>query len=343
MAPASWHAHELLFGYAPAVVAGFLLTTVPNWTGRPPLRGWGLAGLAGIWLAGRVALGGSDWIGAGAAAVIDCGFLAALVAVTLREIVAAKNWRNLPVIAAPALLVVANALDHAANMGVTQVDAIGQRLAIAGLVALLTLIGGRVVPSFTRNWLAYRGVKRLPAKFGLIDRAAIALTVAALGAWAFEPFGATTSVLLFAAAAVQAVRLARWQGWQTLAEPLLWVLHVGYLWIPLGLAMLGAAATGDLAPAAANHALTIGAIGTMTLAIMTRATLGHTGRELVAGRVLTVAFLLIQIAAVARIAATTLGFGYDLLLALAAIAWVGAYLAFVWACAPMLLRPRVGP
>lgn len=343
MPPATWHAHELLFGYAPAAVAGFLLTAVPNWTGRLPLRGWALAALAGIWLAGRLALGGSAWIGAAAAAVIDCMFLAALAAAILRELVAGRNWRNLPVVAALTVLLVANALDHAQGLGAAQLGATGQRLAIAALVVLLSLIGGRIVPSFTRNWLAQRGAKHLPSPFGAVDRASIAATVAALAVWVLQPFASATAFLLAGAAGLQAVRAARWQGQQTLAEPLLWVLHVGYFWVPAGLALQAAAAWGAVPPAVATHALTIGAIATMTVAVMSRATLGHTGRQLRARPALTAAFLLLQTAALARIASALLTGGSGILLFAAAAAWVGAYLMFLWACGPMLFGRRAAP
>ncbi|MXW90436.1 MAG: NnrS family protein [Rhodospirillaceae bacterium] len=227
MDPVAWHVHEILFGFVAAAMAGFLLTAVPGWTGRPPLRGLPLAALAALWLAGRVAVALSAWIGAAAAAVVDIAFLAGLAAFCAREIAIGRNWRNLVVIALLAILIAANALFH---IGETET---AERAAVATVVTLIALIGGRVVPEFTRNWLR-RGTARLPPQHDRFDSAAIAVTVAAAFAWVAVGDHPLVSALLALAAVALAARLAQWRGLSTLSEPLLWVLHLGYLWLPVG-------------------------------------------------------------------------------------------------------------
>jgi uncharacterized protein involved in response to NO len=300
-------------------------------------------GLVGLWLAGRVAVAASALIGVWPAAVIDLAFLAVVVAVTFREIAAGRNWRNLPVVMAVALFLLCNALFHAEYLGLAEGDGLAQRAAVSVIVGLIALVGGRIVPSFTRNWLAKQGAERLPAGFGTFDRATLLTTLAALLCWIVAPWSLVAGVLLAAAAAFNLARLARWCGLATRREPLLWVLHLGYLWIPLGLALLAIAAGWDGVPASgALHALTAGAVGTMTLAVMSRATLGHTGRALTAGAPLTAAYLLVTIAALARVVSSMLGAAAMPLLTVAAAAWIAAFVLFLAVCGPLLLTHRVG-
>lgn len=340
--PITWHAHEMVFGFAMAAVTGFLLTAVPNWTGRLPLQGLPLAGLAALWLAGRVAVTASGTIGAGPAAVVDLAFPAVLLAAVLREIVAGRNWRNLPVCAAVAVLLTANALTHLEALGLAATSGLGLRLGIATLVALISLIGGRIVPSFTTNWLKRRGEARLPASFGAADRASLALTVAALLAWTAAPAAMPTAGLALAAGLAQALRLARWRGHRTLAEPLVWVLHLGYAWVPAGLLLIGLAGLwpAALAPTTALHALTAGAVGTMTLAVMTRATLGHTGRTLAADAGTAAVYVLVTAAAVARVLSAVVPGAYVALLTISGVLWLAAFGLFVALYGPKLLAPR---
>jgi uncharacterized protein involved in response to NO len=339
----SWHSHEMLFGYVAATVTGFLLTAIPNWTGRLPLQGGPLLGLVGLWLAGRVAVAISALIGVWPAALIDLAFLAAVVVVTFREIAAGRNWRNLPVVMAVALFLICNALFHAEFLGLIEGDGLAQRAAVAVIVALITLIGGRIVPSFTRNWLVKQGAQRLPVAFGTFDRAVLITTLAALAFWTVVPWSLVAGGLMAFAAALNLARLARWCGPATLGESLLWVLHLGYLWIPLGLALLALAAGWNGVPAsAALHALTAGAMGTMTLAVMSRAILGHTGRALSAGAPLTAAYVLVTLAALARVIAALWGAAAMPLLTVAAAAWIAAFVLFVAVCGPMLVTRRGG-
>ena len=336
--PVTWHAHEMLFGFVAAVIAGFLLTAIPNWTGRLPLRGPGLALLVGLWALGRAAVGLSALTGPLAAAVLDLAFPVAFCAVVLREILAGRNWRNLPVAGVLAVLVAGNLLTHLEPLGVAQTAGLGLRLAIAAVVILITLVGGRVVPSFTRNWLARRGEQRLPRPFGRLDRLTILSSLGAGLAWTLAPEAAASGALALLAAASGAARLAGWRGHRTLAEPLVWVLHLGHGWLVLGWALLGAAILlPGLDPASALHALTAGAMGTMTLAIMTRATLGHSGRQLTAGIGTTLCYGLVGLAALMRILAPLVPDGAVLLFGLSGLAWIGAFGLFAILYGPLLI------
>ncbi len=335
----AWHYHEMLFGYVGAVLAGFALTAIPNWTGRLPLRGLPLLGLVIFWLAGRSAIAVSALIGAWAAAAIDLLFLAALTAVIAREIIAGRNWRNLPLVAAVLLLFLCNVLSHCENLNLVDTSGRAQRFSIVVVIMLIGLIGGRIIPSFSRNWLVKRDATRLPTPFGRFDQLTLALTLVALVWWAAAPVGAVTGGLTTLAAALNLARLARWQGFATRPEPLLWVMHVGFLWIPIGLFMLALAAwLPDVPQSGAIHAFTIGAVGTMTLAVMSRATLGHTGQPLRANTGLTLAYLFVTAAVVLRVAAA---FWDELFLPLvwgAVAAWIAAFVLYLGVCGPHLVR-----
>jgi len=337
-----WHAHEMVYGYGMAAVTGFLLTAVPNWTGRLPLRGTALALLGALWLAGRVALLASGWIGAAAAAAIDLAFPAVLVPVIAREVTAAKSFHNLPVVAILGALFCGNLLVHLHALDVAYTGALGNRIGVATLLLLIALIGGRIVPSFTRNWLAkHRPEGRMPAPHSALDWICLALAAIGLVAWAAAPGAAATPALELAAGLALAVRLARWRGLATLREPLLFVLHAGYAWLAAGLALNGLNGfLGWLPPGAPLHALTIGAIGTMTLAVMTRASLGHGGRPLAAGAGTTAAYALVTLAAVLRVAASLAGALTVVVIAAAGLAWSAAFALFVILYAPILIRRR---
>ena len=339
MAPLAWHAHEMLFGFAMAAVGGFMLTAIPNWTGRLPLSGRPLAALAGLWLIGRVATLTSAWIGALPGAVLDLAFPAVLLAMVLREVAAGRNWRNLPVCAGAALLLAANLLTHLEPLGFADATALGQRLGIGTLAMLVSLIGGRIIPSFTTNALRREGETRLPAAFGPFDKAVLAASLVAVLAWVSVPEQAVTGVLLVLAGLGNGLRLARWRPLATRREPLLWVLHLGYAWLALGLVLMGAdALRGTYGQHL--HALTAGCFATMILAVMTRATLGHTGRELRAGRATTAAYLLVTLGALARVAAHAFPAVYLPMVTAAGLGWLAGFVLFLAVYGPMLLRPR---
>ncbi len=338
-APLDWHVHEMIFGYVAAVIAGFLLTAIPNWTGRLPVNGAPLAALAALWLAGRIAILISAKIGALAAAVIDVSFLATLAAVALREIVAGKNWRNLRVVVVLTALIGANILFHVEAMVAGAAD-YAIRLAIAAVLTLIMLIGGRVIPSFTNNWLSRMNPGRMPRPFSRYDGVALAGAVLALAAWVLAPMHVVTALLMLAAAVLHLVRLARWAGDRTFADRLVLVLHVAYLFVPVGF-VLGACAIlqPDVPRSAGIHAWTAGAIALMTLAVMTRASLGHTGRRLEAGTATQLIYLFALLGALARIAAAFTGEPH--LLHIAALGWVLAFGTFAVVYGRFLLRPRV--
>lgn len=339
--PLAWHRHEMLFGYLGGVIAGFLMTAIPNWTGRLPIAGVPLAGLAGLWLAARLAVLFSAVTGAGLAFALDVGFLATLAFVAGREVIAARN-RNLPVVVAIGLFTLASALDHAEGLGVAVPAGLGWRLGFAIVLMLVSLIGGRIIPSFTRNWLAKQGqVRGLPAQPNRFDLATLAVTALALLAWAALPDAKVSGALLIAAGALQAFRLARWSGWRTWREPLVLILHVAYVWLPLGLLLLGGSFFIWCIPvASAIHALSAGAMASMTLAVMTRATLGHTGRQLRADGWTQAIYALVTLGAVVRFAAPMLPFDYARLIGAAGLLWGGAFLLFLLAYSPKLLGPR---
>ena len=335
-----WHAHEMIYGYAAAAVGGFVLTAVPNWTGRLPLSGARLATLVGLWLAGRLAVLASGTIGPIAAALIDVAFLVVLIAAAVRELAAARNFHNLPVAGVLAMLVAGNVLVHLQAIGIAYTAPLGNRLGIATLIALISLIGGRLVPSFTRNWLAkVRPEVPAPAPHDRLDSVCLLFIVVALLAWVAAPDSRLSSVLAITGAVGAAIRIGRWRGRRTAREPLLFVLHVGYAWVPIGLALLGINGLFEIAPPGAPiHALTVGAIGTMTLAVMTRASLGHTGRALSAGAGTVLIYGLVTLAAILRIAAPLTGGEIVFITSFAGIAWSAAFALFALLYGPILFN-----
>jgi uncharacterized protein involved in response to NO len=342
LSPIEWHAHELLYGYLPAIAAGFLLTAVPNWTGRLPVTGTPLLGLLLVWVAGRVAILLSGPIGALAAAMVDVLFLAVLASVIAREIVRGRSTQNLKVLALIGLLFVGNVVFHLESMQAIQPYGYGTRIGIGAAILLITVIGGRIVPSFTRNWLARRPPGSMPTPFNRFDMIAIAAGAAAIAAWIAAPSHRATAVLAMIAGLLHATRLARWAGHRTLREPLVLVLHVGYAFVPIGFLLLALAKVAPNLGVASGvlQAWTIGAIGTMTLAVMTRASLGHTGKALVASPITQVIYAAIVVAAAARVVAA-----FDLwrstALSLSATAWILAFSIFVLSFGPLLAKPRV--
>lgn len=332
-----WHIHEMLYGYVAAVVAGFLLTAIPNWTGRLPITGAPLMALAALWLAGRLAIFFSAYLGILAAALIDVAFLTTLAVVAAREVVAGRNWRNLRVLVLIGVLIAGNVAFHA-EVYVSGTASYSIRIGIAAVIMLITLVGGRIVPSFTRNWLARQETGRLPAAFSRFDIASIAVSFISLVLWVALPDSALTGIALIATAVVQFVRLGRWAGDRTTADRLVLVLHVGYAFVPIGFALLGASVLNpSVVPTSAGiHAWTAGAFGLMTLAVMTRASLGHTGQPLTAGWGTQAIYLFALCAAVLRIIASF--DGPMTLMEFASAAWVAAFGGFVLIYGPTLCQ-----
>ena len=340
----AWHAHEFLFGYIAAVMTGFLLTAIPNWTGRLPLQGMPLLALFLLWLAGRASMLQTDWIGTGTAASIDCVYLITVTAVISREIVAGSNWRNLRVVVLVALTAIAN-IAFQAEMLIFAVPNYGLRLGVAAIVALIMVVGGRVTPSFTSNWLTRQGNQTRPAPFSRFDIGSIALGAVALITWIAAPDWSGTAALLFVMAVAQAARLSRWTGARTWREPILFVLHLGYAFVPLGALVLSISILWPriMPTSGALHAWTTGAMGLMTLAIMTRASLGHTGRDMSTTPTTVAIYGAMLVAALARIAAPLLPAFYYQMLLIAGGAWFLAFALFVVAYGPLLMRANETP
>ncbi len=334
-----WHAHEMLFGYSSAVLAGFLLTAVPNWTGRLPVSGWPLFSLFSLWAAGRLVFLAPDFIGAEAAAVVDSLFLPVLLAICLREVVAGRKWKDLKVVGGLAALSIGNILFHLQVLLEGHPE-LAIKLAVSAYVVLVTIIGGRIIPSFTRNWINKSGRTDFPAPYGHLDSAAILVGISALAAWVLLPEGLVVAMLAAAAFLLHLVRLTRWRGWTTLSEHLVTVLHVAYLFVPLGFLGIAVASLGIVSSMAALHVLTVGTIASMMLAVMTRATRGHTGRVLTASRTTSAIYMAIVLAAVLRPAADFLPDHAQALYAASGLAWLAAFGLYLVEYGPMLTRVR---
>ena len=341
-----WHSHEMVYGYLGAVAAGFILTAVPNWTGRLPMMGVRLGFLAGLWLAGRIAMLASDMLapnmlGSVAVALIDASFLFLLDIFLWREVITGKNWRNAPVCMLILLLATGNAVWHYQTLNGG--DALfGLHAGIGVMAVLLSLIGGRVTPSFTRNWLAKSDREASIAPFAMLDKIAIGTLVVGVVLWLFLPQNAVTGFALLVAGALHFIRLARWRGWRCASEPLVLILHIGYFWLALAMTLLGVSvlAPASLPATAALHALTAGAMGVMTLAVMSRATLGHTGRALSADAPTLVIYILVNLGAALRVGAPLLPMPYGTAITLSSLVWSGAFALFAVIYGRYLLTPK---
>jgi uncharacterized protein involved in response to NO len=335
-----WHVHEMVFGFLPAVITGFLLTAIPNWTDRPPIRGYELVLLFTLWLAGRLLIA-IPWFTPLVSAVIDVGFLVAVAGLVWREIAAAKSWDRTPMGVLVSLLACANILFHVLTLSGIAADHT-ERTAIGMVMMLLTLIGGRLIPTFTDELLDGSGRAERPASFSRYDGLSIALVGLAIVSWIVQPHAMVTGWIFVTAGLANLGRLARWYGWLTWREPLVLILHVGYGWFALSLLILGGSILGIGLPAEdAVHAFTAGAVGAMTLAVMTRASLGHTGRPRHAGPLTVCIYMLVNVGAVLRVFGPMTGLSTNLVMGVAAGSWSGAYLLFAMVYGPFLLRPSL--
>lgn len=335
--PVYWHAHEMISGFAGAAIAGFLLTAVANWTGRPPVRGWPLALLSLCWLAARLAA-----VTPFVAAVAGVLWWTLLLVLVAQELLLSRNRRNYKILLVLALFILTEGLYHlAALQGLAwQRQVVWAQMWL--VLILINLIGGRIIPAFTRNWLLQRqaapgGESTLPAAFGPIDLAATlalllfaAISLLPVPGWLALATGVVAALL-------QAWRLSRWQGHRTLSDPLVWMLHVAYAWLPLGLLLLACGLAGLLPVSAGLHALTAGTIAGMIVSVSSRAALGHTGRPLKSHPLLTLSFVLLTLAAASRVLASLTAL--PLLMQGATLLWLLAFAAFALRYAPILLRP----
>lgn len=335
--PVAWHAHELLFGYAGAVIAGFLLTAVRNWTGIDTPTGWSLGALALLWLAGRIA----PFLPVPGAliALVDLAFFPALALALYRPIWAGRNRVNRVFLALLAAMTLAGALVHAQALGLIQGGAArGNRLMLDLILLTLLLVAGRVMPFFTEAAVA--GTK--PIVRSWVERLTFVLAAVLLAANLAAPGSLGSGAIALGLGAVQVVRLAGWHHPGAWRIPILAALYAGYLWLIAGYLLGGLADLGLLPAFPALHALTAGAIAVMTLGMMARVTLGHTGREMRSSALTNLAFVLINAAALARVAPPlVLPAAYGATLMVSGALWILAFGLFLWVHAPMLVRPRV--
>ncbi|MBL1436713.1 MAG: NnrS family protein [Rhodobacteraceae bacterium] len=337
-----WHLHEFVFGYTSAVIAGFLLTAVPNWTGRMPVMGWPVAALAGLWLAGRVVLLFSAYLPLLLAPLIDLSFIAVLALIIAREIIAGKNWRNLKVLIILALIGGANGVFHYEAYFSAGFDGYGIRAGVALIIMMIMVVGGRIIPSFTRNWLMRQPKGRLPAPMGKFDQVTMLVSAVALAHWVVFPELAATRPMAALAGLLNFVRLFRWAGWRTLSEPLIAILHIGFIFIPYGFLTIAA---GDFLPGWSRasqipHAFTAGAIGLVTLAMLTRTSLGHSGRPLAASKTVTAIYAFVLLGVLTRVAGEVFP-DVEPLLHVAATFWILGFGLFAVAFVPIFFKPRV--
>jgi uncharacterized protein involved in response to NO len=332
----------MVFGFAAAAVGGFLLTAVPSWTGRAPLKGLPLALLVAAWLLGRIAMA----VAVAPSLVLtllDLLYPVGLAVIVAGDIVAAASRRNYQVALIVGALAVVDLVYHLSAAALVPFPPSSALvLALYLLLLLVVIISGRVIPAFTRNWLLLRAESRLPISRAWLEPLVIPVTAAMAVADSLLPGSWVTGLLAMFAALVHGLRLAGWRGWAVAREPLLAVLHVAYLWLVIGFVLLAVSAVAAAGTrGAAIHALTIGAIGTMALGLMSRASLGHTGRSLRAPTPVVVAYVLLSVAAVARLAAGWAQSLYPWLIALSGGVWMVAFALFLVSYGPILLRPRV--
>ena len=296
--------------------------------------------LCALWLAGRLVMA-IPLLTPLLSATVDGAFLVVVAGLVWREIVAGKSWSHAPIGGLISLYAGANILFHVLAVSGAATDLTG-RMALALVMLLLALIGGRVTPNFTRDFLAGQGMTRQPAPVSRFDGLSVVLAGIAAVAWIVRPQAMVAGWLLVAAGFANLGRLLRWYGWLTWREPLVLMLHLGYGWLALSLLLLGGAILGMGLPTTdATHALTTGAVGVMTLAVMTRASLGHTGRPKHAGPLTVCAYILVNLGAMLRVFGPSIDLSTNLVLGLAAISWSGAYLLFTLVYGPFLLRPSI--
>jgi uncharacterized protein involved in response to NO len=337
--PRAWHAHEMLFGFGSAIVAGFLLTAVPNWTGRLPVSGRPLMGLFLLWCSGRIAMLVPDAMGVLPSVLLESAFLPTMLVVCVREIVAGRKWADLKVVAGLGALTLANLCFHYETIAADGPD-YSERLALGGLTMMIVVVGGRMLPSFTRNWLSKAGRTEFPVPYNKFDLVTIVLTIPAFASWVVSPESFATTITAAVAAVLHVVRLWRWRGWTTALEPLVLILHLAYAFVPIGLAAISASAAGLLDGTAAIHVLTVGTVASMMLGVMTRVTRGHTGRQLTASTTTCVSYAAIVLCALVRPAAAAVPEYATIVYALAAVLWVGAFALYLIEYGPMLIARR---
>lgn len=340
LSPIEWHAHEMLFGFVGSAIGGFLLTAVANWTARPPVSGVRLAAIVLCWVGARLVIAWDAGPPPVVVMLVDSSYWLLLTYFMGREVLLARNYRNLKVVLVLGLFFLANLYFHFADVfGLdTPTKPFAIRATTMLVCLLITLIAGRIVPAFTANWLRAHGQgASLPPAFNRYDFVTVAFTVLLAACWTLYPYGTVTGYVAMLTGILHIGRMSRWKGQLVLAEPLLLVLHVGYAWLGVGFLLLGLSIASLAFPITSGiHALTVGAMAGLILAVSSRAALGHTNRALTSGRALLVAFVMIHLAALARVVA---GMGVASTLPLSALLWLAAFAVFAARFTPILAGP----
>jgi uncharacterized protein involved in response to NO len=337
-APNVWHAHEMLLGYSVAVVAGFLLTAVKNWTGRATVTGGALLGLCLLWLYGRILPFYAGLLPDGLIALADLAFLPLLAFRVGVPIVQAKQYKNLVFVLILLVLSVGNGLIHTQALGLADTASVGLELVLATLIILILVIAGRIYPFFTERAISGTLILKNP----LIEGLAIASAVLVFGLQLADVAGGWLAWGAGFAATVNFLRIANWYVPRIRYVPLLWVLYVGYGWIIAGFVLTALAAYAWVVPSLALHAFTVGGIAVVTLGMMARVALGHTGRALRVSNAIALAFLLINLAAVLRVLLPmALPGGYDWFIYASTLCWLAAFALFIFIYLPILTQPRI--
>ena len=341
--PMKWHSHEMLYGLVPAAIAGFLLTAVTNWTGAKPLAGGKLLSLILLWLAGRAVMWMASWLPGTWVAAVDLAFLPILGIYMARVLLKHGNKRNLILVAVLALMTLGNVLMHWGFLkGSTQMLNMGEQLGFNLIILMMVVIAGRITPAFTANWLSAQGKDpERVTRSAMTDKLAMFSVALLIPLDVFLAPSALIGASALLAAGINGVRLLQWSSWSAAREPLLWVLHVAYLFIVLALLIrgLGIFASG-ISDSVWQHTLGLGGIGLLILGVMTRVAVGHTGRPLKLVRFGLLIYLALIAATVLRTGAALQWFDYRISVTLAAIAWVLAFSLFVVLYWPILSQPR---
>ena len=334
--PLLWHAHEMVFGFAVAVIVGFLLTAGKAWTGLGTPRGTFLGALAVLWLAARVAAVVAPYP---VYAALDLLLLPVVAAVLVNILLRADNRRNLPLVGILVLLSVANLVFHLALTGTIAVSPLTPlRAGLALIVLIECVMGGRVIPAFTMSATPGLKIVARPA----LEKAALAVTALALALWVVAPLPGPLSAMVFAVAAVlQVLRQWHWQPWVTRRRPILWILHAAYAWLAVGLALLAMAQLGWVGASAGIHALAVGTTGGLIIGMVTRTARGHTGRPLQVSNAEVAAYTLVMAAATLRVLVPLAAPGWLVpSLVLSAAAWCAAFVIYLCVYAPWLVQTR---
>lgn len=336
LSPMLWHAHEMLFGFAAAVIVGFLMTAGKAWTGLATPRAGALAALVLLWLAARMAaLAGSYLVYAS----LDLLLLPVVAVILVRLLLRADNRRNLPLAGLLGLLTLANLVFHLAVLGYLDLAPVHALYAALALIVLIeSVMAGRVIPAFTMSAIPGLRLQVDPWR----EKATALASVAALSWWVLAPAGAIGAVLLALAAVMQSTRLIAWKPWRTRSRPILWILHLSYAWIPVGFALLALNQMAWIGTSPGIHALAVGATGGLIIGMVTRTARGHTGRPLLASPLEVAAYSLVMLAAVLRVFVPVIAPQYlASSLVVAAVAWTFAFAFYLLVFTPWLLRARL--